>query len=90
MMSQTDHADQTPIPCKALSASVFIDPSGDVYPCVIFNKKLGNIRKVEYDLGRIWRSDATKTVREDIVKMDCPHCWLACEAYQSILGRFLL
>jgi MoaA/NifB/PqqE/SkfB family radical SAM enzyme len=78
---------KTPLPCKALTSSCFINSTGDVYPCTIFNKKLGNIRDYNYDLKKIWNSKTTKKVSKEITKGKCPNCWTPCEAYQSILGN---
>lgn len=78
-----------PLPCQALSASCFINPQGDVYPCAIWNRKLGNLRNVNYDLKKIWNSERTRETREKIKNKKCPGCWTPCEAYQSILGNLL-
>lgn len=76
--------------CRALSASCFIDPQGTVYPCVMYNKPLGNLRDVDFNLDRIWNKQETVALQQDIVKDRCPvDCGLACELYQSILGRLL-
>lgn len=79
----------SPLPCKALSSSCFIDPQGNVYPCTIFNKKLGNLRQANYDLKEIWNSEKSAQVRKLIKENKCPGCWTPCEAYQTILGNLL-
>lgn len=80
---------KTPIPCHALSASCFIDPQGMVYPCIIYDRPLGNLREVDFDLGRIWKKQESLALQQDIKNGKCPNCWLACEAYQSIMGGLL-
>jgi MoaA/NifB/PqqE/SkfB family radical SAM enzyme len=80
---------RTPVPCQALCASVFMDPSGTVYPCTIYDSPLGNIRDYGYDLHRLWVSPGRLALRQKIVKGDCPQCWTPCEAYQSILANLL-
>lgn len=77
----------TPLPCKVLQTSIFLDPYGNVFPCTIFNKNLGNIRKNEYDLKKIIETEYTKKLIKDILELRCPNCWTPCEAYQSILGN---
>lgn len=80
---------RTPMRCHALSASCFVDSWGNVFPCTIYDRKLGNLREVDYDLGRIWsRPEAVQTERE-IWNYECPQCWTPCEAYQSIMGNFV-
>lgn len=80
---------KTPIPCQALSASVFIDPLGNVYPCTIWNKKLGNLRDYQFDLKKIWKDKKIKEIVNLIESGFCPNCWTPCEAYQSILANIL-
>ncbi len=79
----------SPLPCKALSSSCYMDPEGNVYPCTIFNKKLGNIRNAGYDLKKIWNSEKSDETRKLVEKNKCPGCWTPCEAYQTILGNLL-
>ena len=77
---------KTPLSCKAHQASIFIDPYGNVYPCITFKKNLGNLRKYNYDLKKIISNSIH--IRKDIEKLKCPNCWTPCEAYQTILGNF--
>ncbi len=78
-----------PYPCQALSASLFLDPYGDVYPCSIYNARVGNIRDCGYDLKALWQQAARARLREEIKEGKCPGCWTPCEAYQAILGALL-
>lgn len=80
---------KTPIRCQALSSSCFLDPTGGVYPCSIYDRSLGNIREWDYDLLALWNSTAARRLQKEIWEFDCPHCWTPCEAYQSILGSLL-
>lgn len=81
--------DMTPIKCQAFSSSCFIDPYGDVYPCSIYDYKIGNIRDFGYDIRKIWGSELAKRVKRQIVQNRCPQCWTPCEAYQSIFGTLI-
>jgi len=78
---------RTPVPCSALKSSVYLSEKGDVYPCTIWGKKLGNIRENDYDLLPVLRADATRETRSLIVAGNCPQCWTPCEAYPSLLDR---
>lgn len=80
---------QTPMRCHALRSSCFIDSWGGVYPCTIYDKKIGSLRESGYDLGAIWNSQATRDLQAEIWESNCPNCWTPCEAYQSILGNIL-
>ncbi|MFH1455956.1 MAG: radical SAM protein [archaeon] len=77
--------DKTPMPCQALNASVFLDAKGDVYPCSMYNLRLGNIR--EKSLKQIWKE--SKKIRNDIHKGKCTQCWTPCEAYQTMFGNLI-
>ncbi len=80
----------TPLRCHALRSSCFVDPSGTVFPCVSYPFPLGNLRETAMALEPIWRSEKSRGLQRDIwEKRDCPQCWTACEAYQSILGNVL-
>lgn len=76
------------VPCTALQNSIVVDPRGDVFPCTMWNKKIGNIRDYDYDLMRIWNVVGRAEIRSEIERGQCPVCWTPCEAYQSILENF--
>ena len=78
---------KTPIPCKALDSSLFLDPKGTIYPCTMWNVPLGNVRDIDYDLEKFWRSKKAIQIRDVISMKKCVNCWTPCEAYQSILGN---
>jgi len=80
---------QTPMPCHALRASCFIDPWGVVYPCITYSKPIGRLRDTGMRLQPIWNAVETARLQGEIWKGQCPQCWTACEAYQSILGNLL-
>jgi radical SAM protein with 4Fe4S-binding SPASM domain len=80
---------RTPMPCHALRASCFIDPWGVVYPCITYSRPVGRLRDTGMRLDPIWNAPETAQVQGEIWKGQCPQCWTACEAYQSILGNVL-
>jgi len=80
---------RTPMPCHALRASCFIDPWGVVYPCITYSRPMGRLRETGMRLDPIWNDPQTAQVQAEIWKGQCPQCWTACEAYQSILGNAL-
>jgi MoaA/NifB/PqqE/SkfB family radical SAM enzyme len=69
--------------CSAGEDSMFLDPHGDVYPCIVVGDRLGNVR--ESTLEEIWSSTEAKEARTKIKKGRCPGCWVECEAYRDIL-----
>lgn len=82
--------------CFAGERSVFIDPYGNVYPCLPFYGKylLGNLRELNYDVVSAIRSERTAEFIKNI-RPRC-NCWTPCEAYTTLalrpwmLGRQLL
>ncbi|TMA48193.1 MAG: hypothetical protein E6J81_06390 [Deltaproteobacteria bacterium] len=79
----------TPMRCHALRASCFVDSWGNVFPCTVYDRRIGNLREVDYDLARIWNTPAAATLQAEIWESRCPNCWTPCEAYQSILGNLV-
>ncbi len=80
---------RTPMPCHALRASCFIDPWGVVYPCITYSRPIGRLRDTGMRLEPLWNAPATRGLQQEIWQGECPQCWTACEAYQSILGNLL-
>jgi hypothetical protein len=50
---------------------------------------MGRLRETGMKLDPIWNDARTAQVQGEIWKGECPQCWTACEAYQSILGNTL-
>ena len=80
---------RTPMPCHALRASCFVDPEGVVYPCSSYSRPIGSLRDAAMRLEPLWAAHETRRLQSQIWDGDCPQCWTACEAYQSILGNVL-
>jgi radical SAM protein with 4Fe4S-binding SPASM domain len=76
-----------PMRCHSLRSSCFIDPGGTVYPCITYSRPLGSLRENGMDLSAIWNAPATAAIQQQIWQGECPQCWTACEAYQTILGN---
>ena len=79
---------KTPLNCKAIDTSCFIDSFGNVFPCTIFDKKLGNLRDNDYNLIKILNSETANKIKKEVKELKCPNCWTPCEAYQMVLGDF--
>ena len=75
------------LPCRAASASFFIDPYGDVYPCLFIGEALGNVK--DERLSKIWSSKAAGEARTRISRGDCPGCWVECEVYREIVRDWI-
>jgi MoaA/NifB/PqqE/SkfB family radical SAM enzyme len=80
---------RTPLPCKALASSVFVDAKWNVYPCSMYDAPLGNLRDNGFDLDAIWNGEQAVKLQGEIAESKCPNCWTPCEAYQTVLGNLL-
>lgn len=72
------------IPCYAGIASAQISPDGDVWPCCIRAKSIGNLRENGYDFKKIWNSDEARLMRKSIKNKEC-YCPLANSSYTNML-----
>ncbi|MDE1762039.1 MAG: radical SAM protein [Candidatus Micrarchaeota archaeon] len=75
-----------PMRSRSMEVSLFMDSWGNVYPSIMWNKKIGNVREIGYDLSKVWNSPEAKEVRKDIQEGREPRQWTSCEAYQAIIG----
>jgi MoaA/NifB/PqqE/SkfB family radical SAM enzyme len=80
---------RTPVPCEALSSTVYLSEHGEVFPCSIWNRPLGNVRATSYNLMSLVKQARDSGLRSQIVNGKCPHCWTPCEAYPAIAGNAL-
>jgi MoaA/NifB/PqqE/SkfB family radical SAM enzyme len=78
---------RSPLPCSALSTSCFIDAYWNLFPCSIWDEKIGNLRDVGFDFEALWNSPQRLALRRNVVEENCPHCWTPCEAYPTVLAN---
>lgn len=75
---------RTAITCSALLSTSYLSEKGDVYPCTIWDKPLGNVRTTDYALMPLIEAARRAGVRQAIAEGRCPNCWTPCEAYPAI------
>ena len=75
---------RSPLPCKALRAGVFVNAQGDVHPCTVYGRKLGNL--LETPLFEILDGAEAQDAREVVKRDACPGCWSPCEANPTIVA----
>ncbi len=78
-----------PMRSRSLEASLFLDSWGNIYPSIMWDKKIANVRDIGFDLNNIWWGGEAQAVRDAIKKGEEPAQWTSCEAYQSIVGNLL-
>jgi radical SAM protein with 4Fe4S-binding SPASM domain len=72
------------IPCQALRSAVFISPEGELYPCHLYDRPLGNLRHQSF--ASLWHGQEVARARTDIEALACGGCFSACEAYPALAG----
>jgi len=77
---------KSPMKSRGLDASLFMDSFGNVYPSIMWDRKVGNIRESGLDLRPIWNSELANKTRKEIKDGLEPDFWTACEAYQTLVG----
>lgn len=75
---------RTSIACSALLSTVYLSEKGEVFPCTIWDRPLGNVRNSAYALMPIVDAARRAGVRRAIAHGQCPNCWTPCEAYPAI------
>jgi MoaA/NifB/PqqE/SkfB family radical SAM enzyme len=78
---------RSPLPCSALATSCFIDAYWNLFPCSIWDEKIGNLRDNSFDLAALWQSQKRVEERTNVEAENCPHCWTPCEAYPTVLSN---
>jgi len=69
--------------CCAGERFFFLDPYGNVYPCVMLNEVMGNIREFK-NLNELFNSPKAEDVRRKVKA--CPHiCWMVCTVRSNLI-----
>jgi len=75
------------VPCGAARIRYFLGPTGDVYPCTIFNHKISNLRDCNFDFNRLFQSNSRKETRYLVEKEKCPICCNTCETIPAMMAK---
>ncbi|MCL4383200.1 MAG: radical SAM protein [Candidatus Marsarchaeota archaeon] len=76
-----------PMKSKSLIDSLFIDAYGNIFPSIMWNMKIDNIKNINFDLNNIWAGKKADEIRKMIKENKEPVQWTSCEAYQSIVSE---
>ncbi len=71
LILETREQDSRILPCTAGRLTCVIDECGNVWPCELLSKKLGNLRDANYDFTRVFKSREAKLCRSYIAVGDC-------------------
>ena len=70
--------------CRAGRDSFFLDPEGNLFPCLTLERKMGNIH--EHSFEEIWQSEASDGARKAVDGCSMP-CWMICTARTAMKRR---
>jgi radical SAM protein with 4Fe4S-binding SPASM domain len=73
--------------CFSGTHSFFLDPYGNVFPCIYLEKPMGNAAHESFD--EFWWGEEAERQRRSIANEEC-HCWSECEAIPSLQRNFEL
>jgi len=75
-----------PLTCQAFSSSCFLDPFGNVFPCIMYDRKFINVRDLKHDMGHYWAGRDGTQIRNECKRHQCPSCWTPCDAFSAMAG----
>ena len=73
------------IPCEMGHDSFFLDPSGEVLPCNVMEKSMGNLKKRAFE--DVWCSKEAESIRYD-VRCCQKNCWMVGSVSQQMKKHF--
>ena len=68
------------LPCTAGAVSAVVFENGDVHPCEILGKSMGNLGEHDWDLEKLWAGRARAELRDEIVRTRCRCTWECAQA----------
>jgi len=68
------------LPCTAGRLSAVIFENGEVHPCEMLNRALGNLHDTNWDLSALWKSRTADALREEIHATRCECTWECAQA----------
>lgn len=84
LIAMTSDAHKRLIPCYAGALNVVLEETGEVFPCEILRRGLGNVRDHGYDIQKLLRSDRATAILNSIRDSQC-YCTHECYFMTNIL-----
>jgi len=72
--------------CYASRSSLFLNWDGTIQPCIVWSKKIGNIKN--NNIAEDIQKGEYTWVQNTIKNKKCPGCWTPCEWYLSVIHEF--
>jgi MoaA/NifB/PqqE/SkfB family radical SAM enzyme len=75
------------LPCTAASLSAVVFENGELHPCEILGRSLGNLNDVGWDLARLWDGERAAELRRDIARTRCACTWECAQADNVLFSK---
>jgi MoaA/NifB/PqqE/SkfB family radical SAM enzyme len=73
-----------PVPCNAGTRFLVVSDTGEVFPCEMLGRDLGNLREHDYDISSVLKSTKAKDVLEFIRQGKC-FCTMDCNTISNVI-----
>ncbi len=84
LIHRTEQAQRRLIPCYAGKLNLVLHENGDVFPCEILSKKMGNMRDAGYEINKVLESAQARKILKAIMDKEC-FCTHECYFITNIL-----
>lgn len=71
IIEKTVRENKRQVPCLAANLGAVMLSNGDVYPCELLEKKIGNIKDAGFDFRKLWFSPQAHSIRKFIKEQKC-------------------
>lgn len=85
LISETFKNDEFILPCQSARLFGVVYSNGDVYPCEVLDKPMGNLKEFDYNFSKLWKSPKAKSTSKWILDSKC-HCTYECAWSYNILA----
>lgn len=75
------------IPCSGARTRFFMDPEGRLFPCVVWDAQVADMRQAGYDLKAAFSCWRKKWIRRLVETNKCPICCVGCELIPSMMAH---
>ncbi len=75
------------LPCTAGSLSAVVFENGEVHPCEILGRSIGDLNDVDWDLKRLWEDHRAAELRREIKATRCTCTWECAQADNVLFNR---
>lgn len=87
ILEKTVRENKWQLPCLAANLGGVMLSNGDVYPCELLEKKIGNIRDVDFNFRELWFNEKASEIRKFIKDTKCfctYECFLTLNTFFSL------